>query len=63
MEVQTNSNERPSLNFLEEIIENWKTDVFENEFNDIKDYVGQDFLDKALKTTQVIDEETKKLIK
>lgn len=51
------------VSFLEDIIESWKEDVFENEFNEIKAYIGQDFLDKALTITSAIDREVKTLIK
>ena len=39
MEVQTNSNERPSLNFLEEIIENEIEDEIED---NIKKYNAEE---------------------
>ncbi len=51
------------VNFLEDVIESWKEDVFENEFNEIKAYIWQEFLDKALSITSNIDREVKTLIK
>lgn len=37
-----------------------KTEDFEWEFNKVKKYIGQDFLDKALEISSVLDEELKK---
>lgn len=51
------------VTFLEDVIESWKEDVFENEFNEIKAYIWQEFLDKALTITSNIDKEVKTLIK
>lgn len=51
------------VNFLEDVIESWKEEVFEQEFNDIKAYIWQAFLDKALTITSNIDREVKTLIK
>lgn len=49
------------VNFLEDIIESWDTQTFENEFNEVKNYVWQDFLDTALQITSKIDSEIKKI--
>lgn len=51
------------VTFLEDVIESGKEDVFEQEFNEIKAYIGQEFLDKALIITSNIDKEVKTLIK
>ena len=51
------------VNFLEDVIESWKEEVFEQEFNEIKAYIWQEFLDKALSITSNIDKEVKTLIK
>ncbi|MDD3302567.1 MAG: prephenate dehydrogenase/arogenate dehydrogenase family protein [Candidatus Gracilibacteria bacterium] len=51
------------VSFLEDTIESGREDVFEKEFNDVKDYIGQEFLDKALTITSSIDREVKGLLK
>lgn len=51
------------VSFLEDTIESWREDVFEKEFNDVKDYIWQEFLDKALTITSSIDREVKWLLK
>jgi hypothetical protein len=51
------------VEFLQNIINLWKVDDFEKEFNEIKNYIWQDFLNMALETTNVIDIEVKKVIK
>ncbi len=47
---------------LNTIIQDKKTEDFENEFNTIKKYIGQDFLDIALKTSSEFDEHIKKAL-
>ena len=44
---------------LREIIECDEHEKFEKEFNDMKEYIGQDFLKKALKTSSEFDEHIK----
>lgn len=51
------------VSFLEDVIESGKEEVFEQEFNEIKAYIWQEFLDKALTITSNIDKEVKTLIK
>lgn len=48
------------INTFSDIIQNWKEKEFENEFNDIKKFIGQEFLDKALSFTSIVDDELKK---
>lgn len=45
--------------FLEDIIHNEKSSHFEQEFDSIKTYMGQDLLDKALSISSKFDQETK----
>lgn len=50
------------ISLLEGIINSWNTQKFENEFNNLKNYIWQDFLNKALETTNIIDKEIKKIV-
>ncbi|MDD5770519.1 MAG: prephenate dehydrogenase/arogenate dehydrogenase family protein [Candidatus Gracilibacteria bacterium] len=50
------------ISLLEGIINSGNTQKFENEFNNLKNYIGQDFLNKALETTNIIDKEIKKIV-
>lgn len=43
-----------------DLVNNKKTKEFEKEFNEIKDYIWDDFITKAFKITQKIDNELKK---
>lgn len=47
---------------LKEIIEKWDIEKFEEEYNDIKDYIWQEFLDKSLSISQIVDKEVKNMI-
>jgi len=42
------------------MVQEWRSSDFEREFNKVKEYIGQDFLDRALKVSSALDEELKK---
>ena len=51
------------VDFLEDIINSWDIESFEKEFNDVKNHMWKDFLDKALSTTSIIDKEVRDFLK
>lgn len=52
-----------TMNTLKKMIKNNDIEKFEKEYNDIKEYIWQDFLDKSLSISQIVDKEVKKMIK
>lgn len=43
------------FNHIDDLVQNTKNEDFEKEFNDIKDFIGEDKLKSALKITEKID--------
>jgi hypothetical protein len=50
------------VEYLTGIISNKEEGRFEEEFNSVKNFIGKEFLDDALKITSKIDEELKRVV-